>query len=547
MKKAISFFLLILTIFILTMPAASAFFDSGAVTSQLHSDIYYMENLDEGTVFFEKGSTEKVPIAGFAKVLAAVVALEKWGNLDGSIKLTKEHLNVFEYEYGMTTALYEEGETVAKKEIFDCLVVYSANDALSIIAYDISGTEEKFISEMQSLANKIGCTSTVLKNIHGFDIDGQYTTAQDVAKIIKYAVGLPSFNEAFSLEEITLKKTDKNEARTYYASNQMKNAAVADYYHSSVTGGRQTSTDTAGECIAVVSSADGYSYLTVVMGGKYEDIDNDDYDENTSMTDAQLMLDWVYDNIRFKVVASPEQTVAIVDVVAGKGVSRLELVPEKETSALVPLTASPASVMFEFVDGQAPKSVVAPIKAGEVVAQANVYYADNKLTTINVVAKEAVKLSFGGLVVTAFKSVIGSVFFLLLALIAASVAVLKFVLDLKDFSDKERRKSYDPLPSSFEVLVEKIKKALSFDKKKKSKPQNTNSRQKKNGNTPMKKKQPAPQQKRVGNGESKPKGDMNDRRKSANGNTRKKASPVNNAKKTEKSEKGQENKPSQKK
>ncbi len=457
MKKLFSFFLVFLTVLLVTVPSVKGLFDSAAVTSQLDSNIYYMENLEEGTVFFDKDSEKKVPIAGFAKVLAAVVAIEKWGNLDGNIKLTEAHLNVFEYELGMLTALYQEGETVSRKELFDCLVIYSANDALSIIAYDVAGTEENFLAQMRSLVDKIGCTSTVLKNLHGFDAEGQYTTARDVAKIIKYAVKIPAFSEAFALDEITLKATDKNEARTCFATNQMRNAAVADYYHSSVTGGRQTSTELAGECIAVVSNADGYSYLTVVMDGRYEDIDGDEYDENTSMTDAQKMLDWVYENIRFKVIATPEQTVATVDVVAGKGDGKLHLVPEKEISALVPLAAGPASVMFELVEGDNTDKIMAPVKAGDIIAEANIYYAGHKLKTVNLVAKESIKLSFGGLILTGAKAVFGSIVFVIITFIAAFIAVLKFVLDFKDYFDKERRQSYDPLPSSFEVLTEKVK------------------------------------------------------------------------------------------
>lgn len=494
MKKLFAFLLVILCVFSCFSLTGSALFDSGTVTSQLRSKIYYMENLDEGTVFFEKNSNEKVPAAGFVKVLAAVVAIEKWGNLDGNIKITEKNLNLIDYEYGMTTALYEEGETVSKRELFDCLVVYSANDALSVIAYEIAGSEAKFVQEMQNLAVKIGCSSTSIKNIHGFDQEGQYTTAADVAKIIKYAINYPAFNEAFSASEVVLKQTDKNEARTYSASNQMKNAAIADYYHSSVTGGKQTSTDLAGECIAVISNADGYSYLTIVLGGEYTDIDDDDYDENTSMTDAQMMLDWVYENIRYKVIASPEQTVATVDVIAGKGSEKLRLVPEKETSALVPLTATPASVMFEFADGKAPESVVAPVKNGDIIAQANVYYAGQKLTTVNIVAADSVKLSFGGLVVAGIKSVVGSVVFLILSLSAAAVAVLKFALDLKDYLDKDRKKSYDRLPSSFEMLCEKVKKTLTFGKKKPvKKSRKTDAKrspatpQKAQGKTPLKK------------------------------------------------------------
>lgn len=469
MKKLISFFAVFLLIFGLGVPTADALFDSGTVTSQLNSEIYYLENLDEGTVFFEKNSTVQTAPAGFVKILAAIVAIEKWENLDGDIKITEKHLSLLDYEDGMTTALYEAGEVVSKRELFDCLVAYSANDALSIIAYEVSGSVAQLVADIQALTQKIGCAATSIKNIHGFDEPDQYTTAADVAKIFKYGLQYPAFNEAVSAQEITLKETDYNEERTYQASNKMQNAAIADYYHSSVTGGKQTSTSLAGECVAVISNADGYSYLTIVMGGVMEDIDDDYYDENTSMTDARQMLDWVYENIRYKVIATPEQTVATLDVIAGQGSEKLHLVPEKETSALVPAMATPASVMFEFAPGQELESIVAPVEAGDIIAQADVFYAGQKLTTVNLVASETVKLSFGGLVSSAVRRVVGSVYFLIITLIAAIIGVLRFVLDVKDFFDMERKRSYEPLPSSFELLVEKVKRKLTFSGKKKPK------------------------------------------------------------------------------
>ncbi len=437
MKKVTALIICLITVLSFFSVSASALFDSGSVTSQLRSDIYYMESLDEGTVFFDKNSTKKTPAAAFIKIIAAVVALEKWGNLEGDVKITKESLSLVKYDYGVRVASYKAGETVSKRELFDCLVVYSANDAASIIAYEIAGSLEAFVKEMQALTEKIGCTSTVVKNITGFDEEGQYTTAADVAKIIKYALNYPLFSEAFSAKSVTLKATQQNEERTVNASNKMTNASISDYYHSSVTGGKQTSTDDAGECIAVVSNKDGYSYLAVVMGGELANIDSDDADENTCMTDAKKMLDWVYNNIRYRVIVSPSQTVDVVPVTAGKGVDTLRLVPEKEASALVPSKATPASVMFEIVEDSMPKSIIAPIEAGEIIAQAKVYYAGQELTTINLVAGSDVKLSFSGLLMSGIRAVIGSVPFLVISLILSVIAVAVFLFNYLEYNKKK--------------------------------------------------------------------------------------------------------------
>lgn len=431
---------------------SSALFDSGEVTKNLRSKIYYMENLDEGTVFFEKNSEEKTPPAGFVKILVALVALEKWGNLEGTVTVTEKNLDLIGYDYTVRTADYEAGEVVSKRELFDCLMVYSANDVASIIAYEISGSSEAFIKEMQALITKIGCTSTVINSLTGFDREGQYTTAKDIAKIIKYALNYPAFAEAFSKQEVTLKATDKNEERVYETDNYMTMSSVGDYYHSSVTGGKVTGTDAAGECAAVISNQDGYSYLTVVMGGTYVDIDQDEYEENTGMTDACDMITWVYDNIRYRVIVSPEETVKVVDVVAGKGTDKLRLIPEKETSALVPSKATPASVMLEIVEGTMKDPVVAPVKEGEVVAQAKVYYANQELTTINLVAASDVRLSFFGLIMSGIKSIVGSGPFLVISLILAIAAIAVFVMNFLDYYKKNK--------GDLSFITDKVKKAV---------------------------------------------------------------------------------------
>ncbi len=439
MKKLTALVIALLIIFTVVLPVG-AVFDSGTVTAKLKSDVYYMESLDEDTAFFDRKSTKKVPAAAFVKILAAVTAIEKWPELDEKVKITQKNLSLVEYGYGIRTALYKAGEEVSKRELIDCLIVYSANDAASIIAYEISGSLKAFIKEMQATADKIGCTSTVVKNIHGFDEDGQYTTARDIAKILKYAMNYPVFVEAFSASTVTLKKTELNEERTYNASNKMLNATISDYYHSSVTGGKQTMTDKAGECIAVVSSKDGYSYLTVVLGGKLKDIDDDGVDENTCMTDAKKMLNWVYENIRYRVVASPTQPVAFVEVTSGKGTDKLSLVPEKETSALVPSNATTASVLFEVVEGTVPEKVKAPVKAGDVIGQANVLYAGQILAKINIVAAEDVSLSFLGLIMNGVRAVMTSWFFIILVALLTVGCAGYLVISYNTYKKRERQK-----------------------------------------------------------------------------------------------------------
>ena len=250
---------------------------------------------------------------------------------------------------------------------------------------------------------------------------------------MQYAVGYPVFSEAISADSVTLKATAENEERTFKSSNKMKMSSIADYYHPSVTGGKYTATDDAGECAAVITNMDGYSYIVVTLGGKLKDIDRDGVEENSCFTDAKKMLNWVYDNIRYRVIASQDHSVAIVNVKAGKDTDKVRLIPEKETSALVPASVTPASVMFEIIEESVPDKITAPVKAGEILGQAKVYYAGIELTTVNLVAAQNVERSFMGLIMSKISDLVGSTFFMLLTIVLFLAAASYLAIIMSKF------------------------------------------------------------------------------------------------------------------
>lgn len=439
MKKTLIFILTLLILISNTFFTAFADFNSEEITKELLSEAYYMISLDDSSVMFSKNENEKIQPAAFNKLLAAIVAVESWGNLDDTVTVSEKSLSLYPREYGIRTALIKSGDKYTKRELIDCLVVYSANDALSIIAYEMAGSKEAFCQMMQQLASKIGCTSTNVVDIFGFDAEGQYTTAKDVALIVKYGNNYPAFSSAFCAKEVVMPSTGENDERTYKSSNKMTNSAISDYYHASVTGGKQSSTDESGESIAVISSQDGYSYLTVVMKGSLVDVDNDEVDENTCMVDAKKLLNWVYANIKFKVVASTGQLVQCVDIVAGKGTDTLNLTPEKEISALVPSKVSSSSVLITPIESTLPKKVKAPVSAGDVICQAKVIYADKEIATINLVAAESVSLSFTGFVMNILRSVLKSKIFIVLEILALILLAAFLIVKLNEMHKESER------------------------------------------------------------------------------------------------------------
>ena len=440
MKKV--FAVLIACFLIFSCCALPAFADFNAqteATEHLVSDIYYMISLDDGTVLFSKNETKKTAPSAFVKLLGAIVAIENWGNLDTQVEITEESLSLVDYVYGVRTVNLLVGEKYTKRQLIEALIMYGANDCASVIAHSIAGSAEGYVKQMNAFAKKIGCKRTRIVNITGFDDDSQISTAQDITTILKYALNSPVFSETFNSASITLPATSKNGERTYNTENRMTSASYGDYYHSAVTGGKYTSSTKAGECLAVTSSQDGYSYLTVVLRGSMKDVDKDGYNENTAMTDAKQLISWVYNNIRFRVIATTNQTVAVVNVVAGRNADTLRLVPEKETSALVPAKATSNSVLIKPMEETLPEKVKAPVSAGDVICQAKVYFADQEITTINLVAANDVGLSLVRLFMTKLSNLLSSTFFIVLEIIAL-IAVLAY-LGLMLYHNMQRNKA----------------------------------------------------------------------------------------------------------
>lgn len=75
------------------------------------------------------------------------------------------------------------GSTLKVKDAILGLVTKSANDAASVIAENIAGSEARFAERMTRTARQIGMSKTTFRNPHGLPDSRQRTTARDMATL----------------------------------------------------------------------------------------------------------------------------------------------------------------------------------------------------------------------------------------------------------------------------------------------------------------------------------------------------------------------------
>jgi D-alanyl-D-alanine carboxypeptidase (penicillin-binding protein 5/6) len=98
-----------------------------------------------------------------------------------------------------------KGEHYTLRSLVEVMLVSSANDAAYVVADEVGGSVEKFVTKMNDKAKAIGMTSSVFKNPNGMDEEGQLVTAEDMAKLARYAMQNETFREMVLLQQVNWK------------------------------------------------------------------------------------------------------------------------------------------------------------------------------------------------------------------------------------------------------------------------------------------------------------------------------------------------------
>ena len=214
---------------------------------------------DTKRVLVSKNMNKKKLIASTTKIMTGIIAVES-GKLNKTVTVTDKVLE----SYGSNIYL-SIGEKMKLKDMVYGLMMQSGNDAALMIA-DYLGGEEKFVKMMNKKAKQIGMKNTTFSNPHGLDEKTKnYSTAYDMALLMRYANADPTFRKITGCKKHTVKTDEK----TYVWTN--KNKLLYTYKYT--TGGKTGYTDKARRTL-VTSASNGNLDLIVVTLNDPNDFKN---------------------------------------------------------------------------------------------------------------------------------------------------------------------------------------------------------------------------------------------------------------------------------
>lgn len=220
---------------------------------------------DSGDILFEKKAKEKTSIASITKVMTAMIAIES-GLLEKETTVSRKAI----YTEGSSIYL-EEGQKIKIKDLLYGLMLRSGNDAAIAISEEIGNSEQGFVYLMNEKARWLGMDDTHFSNPHGLEADNHYSTAYDMAKLMRYAMN----NETF--KEISSSKKYKPSHMSYEWGN--KNKLLTEKYMY-CTGGKTGYTEKAGRTLLTTAKKDEGKLIAVTLNAP------DDWNDQIKMYDS---------------------------------------------------------------------------------------------------------------------------------------------------------------------------------------------------------------------------------------------------------------------
>ncbi len=206
---------------------------------------------DTKRVLVSKNMNQKMLIASTTKIMTAVIAIES-GKINKKVTVNDSILK----SYGSNVYL-EIDEKLKLEDLIYGLMLRSGNDASLMIA-DYLGGEKKFVQKMNKKAQEIGMKNTTFSNPHGLDEKNKnYSTAYDMAILMRYANSLKKFRKITSTKKYTLTTNKKS----YLWKN--KNKLLFQYKYT--TGGKTGFTKKAHRTLVTSASKNNMNLIVVTL------------------------------------------------------------------------------------------------------------------------------------------------------------------------------------------------------------------------------------------------------------------------------------------
>lgn len=346
------------------MTAAARPLEEGTPMS-LTSPAAILAETATGTVIFEKNADEKREVASITKLMTALLVMEALDR--GDVKLT-DSVQVSQNAAAMkgSQALLDANATYSLEDLLRTTIMASANDSAVALSEYLCGSEEAFVTRMNSRAKELGMTNTHYVNCTGYPQEGQYTTARDVCTLCCEVAKHPLYTKYSS---VWIDKLTHPGGRVTDLTNT--NRLVR--FYQGCDGFKTGSTDAAKYCLAATAEKNGMRLVAIVLGTPVS---------QTRFDEARAMLDYGFANYQRITIANKGDLLGESLSIHGGAADTVELALGSGLSMLLK-NGQQSALKLELA---VPEYVDAPVMKGDILGMVNVLLDGQVIAKLNCVA-----------------------------------------------------------------------------------------------------------------------------------------------------------------
>lgn len=356
MKKVLKLIIIILVCYI---PIVSA------ENFNITSDNVILYNMNEDKLLYELESEEKIQIASLTKIMTTIVAIENISNLDEKVTVTREAFrDISEYtQVGLKT-----GNSVSYRDLLYGIMLPSGADAVNVMAISLSGSVNKFVDLMNQKAEQLNLKNTHFDNPIGRDSDKNYSTAKDIATLLKYCLENETFKEVFTARTYTIENLNITMKSTLISYSKSYGLDVTE-----ITGAKSGFTDGAGLCLASIATIDDVNYLLVTLGA-------DTKNRSNAVRDTLEIYGYYSSTYSYQKVIKKDQKIKTINVKWGKQ-KTYDIIIDEDVSLYLANSTRKNRIKYLY---EGVEELDYKIKKGDKLGVIKVEYEGELLTTYDI-------------------------------------------------------------------------------------------------------------------------------------------------------------------
>ena len=339
----------------------------------INSKIVEVYDINDDKVLYEVDSNKQTSIASLTKIATTITAIENIKNLDEQVTITSNILSTVSSD--ASKAGLKVGDKVTYRDLLYASMLPSGADATNSIAILSSGSIDNFVAKMNELAKKLKLENTHFVNVTGLDKEEHYSSADDVRKLLNYALKNELFREIYTTKEYTL-------------SNGLKvKSTVNDKYGknndvSKIIGSKTGFTGNAGYCLSSLSNINGHEMLIIVLNASH--IGNNYY----NIVDTVDLINFMNESYKDETLVKKGQLIKKIPVTLSK-IDNYKILSTKNVKKYLPKDYDIKNLKIEY---KGLNTLSFSNKKGEKIGSIKYYYEGKLIDKEDVILNKEIKM-----------------------------------------------------------------------------------------------------------------------------------------------------------